>query len=86
MHDAVFVQYLLHDDGGLGFGEALVGCDPVEELAARAELHHQVNVARVLVGFVELDDVGMIHEFHDLDFLLECILVRHRALLNTWER
>lgn len=42
--------------------------DPVEELPARAELHHQVHKERVLVGSLDPNDVGVLRQVvHDLD-------------------
>mmetsp|Transcript_104626 Transcript_104626/g.272328 ORF Transcript_104626/g.272328 Transcript_104626/m.272328 type:complete len:458 (-) Transcript_104626:231-1604(-) len=71
---------LLHEDGGLDLREVPRLDDAVEELAARGELHDQINVAVVLEGLVEFDDVGVVHHFHDGDLLLEAVDVLHLRL------
>lgn len=44
------------------------GDDPVEELAASAELHDEIDGVAVLVGAFELDNVSVSSEVvHDLD-------------------
>ncbi|RDX74389.1 hypothetical protein CR513_45876, partial [Mucuna pruriens] len=68
MHDAIVVTHLdnLSDGAGnVGSGALAVvspGDNPVEELAALAELHDEVDVLVVLVGGLELDDVGVLRQ------------------------
>lgn len=51
--------------------------DPVEELATRAELHHQVQVRLRLEHIQQLDDVGVVERTHDRDFIAHALeLVR----------
>mmetsp|Transcript_15708 Transcript_15708/g.41633 ORF Transcript_15708/g.41633 Transcript_15708/m.41633 type:complete len:289 (+) Transcript_15708:425-1291(+) len=71
---------LLHQDGGLHLREMARLDDAVEKLAARGELHDQVDVAVVLEGLVELDDVRVVHHLHDGDLLLEPVDVFHLRL------
>ena len=48
--------------------------DAVEQLAAGAELHHNVNVLRVLVGALDGDDVPVAREVvHDLDLAADVL-------------
>lgn len=60
--DGLRSQVLVH---GLVRGELL------EQLAAWAELHHQVDELFVFVGLVVLDDVGVVEGLEDCDFLVE---------------
>jgi hypothetical protein len=74
VHDAQRVARLhdadddARDLGGLALGEVPPVDDAVEELAALAELHHDVDVERVLVGALDGDDALVAGEVvHDLD-------------------
>ena len=50
--------------------------DPVEELAARAQLHDQVHEERVLVGALDPDHIGVLREVvHDLDLAPHVLVV-----------
>mmetsp|Transcript_47244 Transcript_47244/g.110399 ORF Transcript_47244/g.110399 Transcript_47244/m.110399 type:complete len:308 (-) Transcript_47244:7-930(-) len=71
---------LLHQDGRLHLGEVAGLDDAIEELAAGAQLHDQVDVPVVLKRLKELDDVGVVHHLHDGDLLLEALKVLHLRL------
>jgi len=60
---------LLHNVRGLLFGEMLQVADPLEEVAARDELHDHVVVARVLHQFEDACYVGMHGFFEDLQLV-----------------
>lgn len=54
--------------GGGALGVVALGDDPVEELAAGAELHDEIDGVAILVGAFELHDVPVAgHVVHDLD-------------------
>ena len=54
--------------GGGALGVVALGDNPVEELAASAELHDEIDGVAVLVGALELHDVAVAGEVvHDLD-------------------
>ena len=55
------LHYLPEDVLGLDLRKVPVVDDPVEELAASAQLHHEVDVALVLEGLEELHDVRVLH-------------------------
>ena len=48
--------------GGLALGEVAFGDDAVEELAALAEVHDEVDGGGVLVGALDANDVGVLGE------------------------
>ncbi|BAT12872.1 Os11g0171601, partial [Oryza sativa Japonica Group] len=82
VHDAERVASL--DDGddgadelrGGALGVVALGDDAVEELAAGAELHDDVDEQRVLVGAADADDVGVLGEVvHDLDLAPHVLVV-----------
>ena len=51
--------------------------DEVEEVAALAQLEDEVQLALLLEGLVELDDVWVVQHLHDGDFVAEGVeLVR----------
>jgi hypothetical protein len=82
MHDAERVAPLHHPNNRPGElrGGALcvvaLGDDAVEELAAGAELHDEVDEERVLVGAADADDVGVLGEMvHDLDLAPHVLVV-----------
>jgi len=45
--------------GGGALGVMALGDDPVEELAAGAQLHDEIDGMSVLVGSLKLDDVSV---------------------------
>ena len=61
--------------GGLVEGEHLPGelGLVVDEVAPVAVLQHQVDVLFVLLGLVELDDVGRVHALHALDLPVQVL-------------
>jgi len=68
VHDAIAVTHphnfgdgARHRSGG-ALTVVSTGDDPVEELSSLAELHHEVHVLVVLVGGLELHDVGMLRQ------------------------
>lgn len=65
------VEYFLHDACAHGLGDAAFADDVFEELAARAQLHDDVQVALVVEGLVELDDVGMVDLSQSADLIDE---------------
>ena len=76
---------LKHDLSGLTLTEWLASCrDLLKKLATRAQLHAKVNVLVVIIGFVVLDDVGVIDLLHDLHLVLQAdeILGLQLALIN----
>mmetsp|Transcript_88888 Transcript_88888/g.252010 ORF Transcript_88888/g.252010 Transcript_88888/m.252010 type:complete len:512 (-) Transcript_88888:29-1564(-) len=73
-------EYVLHHDRGLDLGEVARLDDPVEELAAGAELHDQVEAPVVLERLVQLDDVRVVHQLHDGYLPLELLEVLHLRL------
>lgn len=56
--------------------------DAVEELAAGAQLRHQVDEPIVLVHVVQLDDARVVHAPQDLDLAPEALDAAHLALLD----
>ena len=64
-------QQLLHDDGGVVLVELGAVDDLVEELAALANLGHEVEALLVLEVLVHLDDVGVVHVLEDHDLVLQ---------------
>ena len=80
MHHAhgVAIVHHRHDLAAGISGSALrvvaLGDDPVEELAAGAELHDEIDGVAVLVGALELHDVAVAGEVvHDLDLAPDII-------------
>lgn len=56
--------------------------DAVEQLAAGAQLRHQVDEPVVLVHVVKLDDARVVHAAKDLDLTPEALDAAHLALLD----
>jgi hypothetical protein len=82
VHDAKRVAPLHHPDNRLdelrggALGVVALGDDAVEELAAGAELHDEVDEERVLVRAADADDVGVLGEVvHDLDLAPHVLVV-----------
>mmetsp|Transcript_62086 Transcript_62086/g.114379 ORF Transcript_62086/g.114379 Transcript_62086/m.114379 type:complete len:222 (+) Transcript_62086:645-1310(+) len=73
-------EHVLHDDGRLHLCEVPGIDDAIKQLSACAELHHQIDVAMVFERLVQLDDIGVVHDLHDCNFLLEAIKVLHLRL------
>lgn len=74
MHDTKRVAGLndpnngLDELGSLSLTVMALLDNPIKELAAGAELHHQVNKHRVLVGAFDLNDAGVLGQVvHDLN-------------------
>ncbi|URD87040.1 hypothetical protein MUK42_28253, partial [Musa troglodytarum] len=69
--------------GGRPLGVVPPGDDAVEELAALAQLHHQVHRPAILEGTPELDDVAVagevVHDLHLAADVLEVVPVRQLA-------
>lgn len=64
-----YPDYLTTEIGRSPLGIMSLGDYPVEELAAGAELHNQIDRVTILVGALELHDVAVTgHVVHDLDF------------------
>jgi len=65
--------------GGGALGVVALGNDPVEELAAAAELHDEVNGVAVLVSALELHDVAVagevVHDLHLSPDILQVVAV-----------
>mmetsp|Transcript_75380 Transcript_75380/g.180032 ORF Transcript_75380/g.180032 Transcript_75380/m.180032 type:complete len:283 (+) Transcript_75380:808-1656(+) len=71
---------LLHEDGCLHLREVAGLDDAIEELAAGAKLHDQVDVPVVLKRLKQLDDVGVVHHLHDGNLLLKALDILHLRL------
>ncbi|BAS95569.1 Os05g0585601, partial [Oryza sativa Japonica Group] len=64
------------EGGGGALGVVAPGDDAVEELAALAELHDEVDGVAVLVGAAQLDDVAVAGEVvHDVDLAADVVEV-----------
>lgn len=76
MHDG---DHLTAEIRRSSLGIMTLGNDPIEELAAGAELHDEVDRVAVLVGALELDDVAvtgqMMHDLHLAPDVLHVIVV-----------
>merc|ERR1719453_407776 len=66
----------------LGETRAAIFDDTVEELTASTKLHDEVNVSRIFEGFIKLDYVGMVQDFHYLYLVGDCLGI-HRTLTDT---
>lgn len=65
---------LAEEPGGGPLGVVALGSDPIEELAAGAEFHDQIDRLAVLVNAFELNDVTVAGEVvHDLDLAADVI-------------
>ena len=62
------------------------GDDGVEELASPAYLKYQVVVQFVFVGRVELDDVGVVQGFENIDFVKKIFFFFDGLLGNDLQR
>lgn len=80
------LEKISHDFGCLSFRKWFLPLgDLVKELTASTQLHTEVNVLAVIVGFVVLDDVGVVHLLHEPDLVLETLEVLRIqfALINN---
>lgn len=59
VHEADGRHQALQQLAGLGLAKQLLPLNPLQQLAALEELHHQVGVVLVGVDLVQLDDVGV---------------------------
>ena len=59
----------------------------IKKLAARAQLHHEVEVLLVIVRFKILDDVGMVHFLKQIDLIHDVcqIFRRHLVLVEHFD-
>mmetsp|Transcript_49296 Transcript_49296/g.127067 ORF Transcript_49296/g.127067 Transcript_49296/m.127067 type:complete len:319 (-) Transcript_49296:51-1007(-) len=76
-------ENVLHDSRRLHLGEVARVDDAVEQLTTIADLHHQINIPLVLERLMQLDDVGMVHDLHDVDLAVKALHVLHGGL---WDR
>lgn len=53
------VAHLSDEIGCVTLGVGAFGDDPIEKLTARHQLHHQIDVALLVVSVEELDDIVM---------------------------
>mmetsp|Transcript_87143 Transcript_87143/g.154262 ORF Transcript_87143/g.154262 Transcript_87143/m.154262 type:complete len:216 (+) Transcript_87143:858-1505(+) len=67
-------KHRLHHQGALRLTEVARLDDAVEELAPNAQLHHQVDIPVVFEGLIELANVGMVQELHDVYLHLQLVL------------
>jgi len=58
---------------GLGVPAARLHVQPVKELAAVAQLEHEVEVGRVLVVLVQLDDVWVVQHLQQPDLVAQVV-------------
>ena len=56
----------------------------IKKFAARAQLHHKVQVLLVIISFEILNDVGMVHLFKQINLIHDVcqILLRHFMLIE----
>ena len=54
------LEHLPDDGRGILLGVVLLGDDPLEELASRAQLENHLDAGLVLKGSLEQDDVGLV--------------------------
>mmetsp|Transcript_34823 Transcript_34823/g.81314 ORF Transcript_34823/g.81314 Transcript_34823/m.81314 type:complete len:218 (+) Transcript_34823:685-1338(+) len=61
---------LLHDKGSLNLRKSPLNLNLVKELPTSAQLHHQVHIAAIFEGIIELEDMRMIQlpQHGDLSF------------------
>mmetsp|Transcript_28922 Transcript_28922/g.76312 ORF Transcript_28922/g.76312 Transcript_28922/m.76312 type:complete len:279 (+) Transcript_28922:727-1563(+) len=67
MHIADAPDNLLHHVRSLPLSETLSCLDGIEEFASLTELHHKVHHVLVFETLIQLDNVGMVHRFHDVN-------------------
>mmetsp|Transcript_58933 Transcript_58933/g.108011 ORF Transcript_58933/g.108011 Transcript_58933/m.108011 type:complete len:236 (-) Transcript_58933:298-1005(-) len=77
MHVEHGPEHVLHDDGCLNLSKVACVDDTVKKFTTCAQLQDKVDVPVILERFVQLDDVGMVHDLHDGDLLLESIKILH---------
>mmetsp|Transcript_83682 Transcript_83682/g.241650 ORF Transcript_83682/g.241650 Transcript_83682/m.241650 type:complete len:592 (+) Transcript_83682:111-1886(+) len=71
MHVIHSTENLPHDVGGIDFAEVLSLDDAVEQFAAAAQLHREMDRFPVLEHFEELDDVRMVNFPHSRDLVVQ---------------
>mmetsp|Transcript_3608 Transcript_3608/g.12672 ORF Transcript_3608/g.12672 Transcript_3608/m.12672 type:complete len:225 (+) Transcript_3608:4185-4859(+) len=68
------LEHLPDDGRGILLGVVLLGDDPLEELASRAQLENHLDAGLVLKGSLEQDDVGLVlQQLHDLHLPLDVV-------------
>lgn len=89
MADLVLVQmldgtdHLLHHHDCIFFTKPLLLDDAFKELAARSQLHDDMNVAGINVAFMELDDVWVVDLLQNRQLLLQQLHILLNVLLKN---
>ena len=74
------VTDLEHQHSRVGLAIVTTCNDAVKELSARAEFRDQMQVAMALTHVVELDNVGMVQRFQDIDLTSHGLWPTHFGL------
>ena len=77
---------LAEDSSGLGLVEDFALTEVIVEFAAGRVLHHQDHLLLVLKHFVDVDDVGVAHRRHDLNFAADANQIRFRFNFGLFDR
>lgn len=76
-------DHLTEESSGGTLGVMALGDDPIEEFAAGAELHDEVNGVAVLICSFEFDDVAVagkvVHDLHLAADVVDVIMVNELA-------
>ncbi len=82
MHVVDGTNDLLHENSCMNLGKGPRLNDAIKELSAGTKLHDEIDVKMVLECLVQLDDVWVIHDFHQSNLLLKTIDICHSGLWN----
>mmetsp|Transcript_70821 Transcript_70821/g.200653 ORF Transcript_70821/g.200653 Transcript_70821/m.200653 type:complete len:276 (+) Transcript_70821:558-1385(+) len=86
MHVVDRAEDLLHGNARVRLAEVPLLDDPVKQLSAVANLHHQVDLVVVLERLKEPNDIGVIHGCVDVHLVDEGIHLGDRGLLDNLHR
>mmetsp|Transcript_97118 Transcript_97118/g.253019 ORF Transcript_97118/g.253019 Transcript_97118/m.253019 type:complete len:483 (+) Transcript_97118:369-1817(+) len=73
-------KHLLHHDRCILLVEVACLNDAVEKLPSRAQLHSKIYIVMVLERLEQLNDIWVIHDFHDCNLPLEPLDMSHLGL------
>mmetsp|Transcript_31058 Transcript_31058/g.58235 ORF Transcript_31058/g.58235 Transcript_31058/m.58235 type:complete len:200 (-) Transcript_31058:128-727(-) len=78
-------EHVLHQQRSLFLVQVAIFNDPIKQLTTSAQLKHQIDVAMILERLIELADVGVIQDLHDLNLLPECFRALQGCLVDRFD-